>query len=201
MKRILLLAVALCSMSLFSCDNDQDQIELSPEELEIIKLEELIASQTDFDEDALIADLCKGSLKTDSEYYYKDGHFENERPISDGRVIARIFFADGTCRACCCVYPTGKLEYIYSPYYWRYDSATRSIITKYKYGDFNEDGELIYPEHSEKVLYYDAETHRLILEEEFGDDRRYYEKVRSSCYIDVDESERTRILELCSSEI
>lgn len=64
------MAAALGCMSLWSCDNEQDLDDLSPAELEILELEELISAQPRIDEEALVADLLKGTMQISSIYYF-----------------------------------------------------------------------------------------------------------------------------------
>lgn len=201
MKRIFLLAAALCCMLLYSCDNEQDLGNLSPIELEILELDNLIASQSSLDEDALLADLCRGTMKMTSHYIKENGTFD-ELLLDGGRCpcIQTIFFEDGTCRDCYSYNPIGEGGYplgredSYTKYDWKYDSDTRSIITKVLYYMISPEGEPIYfNDSSMKILYYNTENHSLILE---GQIFEYdSEVIRMSGYIDVDPAERERIIE------
>ncbi|MDE6139778.1 MAG: hypothetical protein K2F95_02370 [Alistipes sp.] len=207
MKRLLLLAVAMCCISLYSCDNDKDLSDLSPFELEVLELDNLIASQSGFDEDALIADLCKGTMKMTSHYNVENGEVKQfVSPSGFSRpCIQTLFFENGTCRECFTALTIGIgdnpsiKEDTYYECDWRYDSDTRSIIMHYNNYLTTVDGERIYfDDTSTKVLYYNTETHRLILEGHIYSYRRYI--IRMSGYIDVDPAERERIIEKYCNE-
>ncbi len=195
MKRIFLLAAALCCISLYSCDNEQDLDNLSPIELEILELDNLIASQSGFDEEALLADLNRGTMKMDSFYMKYNGKFE-DLDLCGGSCpgVRTVFFNDGTCRDCFSYVPledgipSGITSYSYDKYDWQYDSDTQSIITWGPYYNY-----LDQYEGSAKVLYYNAESHRLILEGHMFTFDQYI--TRMSGYIDVDPAERERIIE------
>ena len=214
MKRILFFAAALCSVLLCSCDNDNDAVELSPIELEIMELEELIASQTEIDEEALVADLCRGTVTVCSRYSYDNGVVEElELPYFDGYYIAEIFFADGTALSYSYTYALGPGRYTCRPFYWRYDSETQSLITKvdgYFYAPV-EDQKIEYEELSAKVRYYNTEDHRLILDGKYIEygymfthtEDGYVHSSRDTrllCHIDIDPAERERVLGLCDDQ-
>ncbi|MCX4262189.1 MAG: hypothetical protein OSJ31_04730 [Alistipes sp.] len=103
---IAMLAAAMCCMSLTACDNDNDSDKLSPVELEILELDELIASQPELDEEAFIADLLKGTMKMTSHYIMNNGKFE-ELLVDGGTIpcVQTVFFEDGTCRDCHTINP------------------------------------------------------------------------------------------------
>ncbi len=202
MKRIFLLAAALGCISLYSCDNDQDLSDLTPFELEVLELNNLIASQSNFDEEALLDDLCRGTMKMTSHYNVENGEVVEFKWPAGFNVpcLQTLFFADGTCRECYTEHTVGiggNPSVIEDTYYecdWRYDSDTRSIIMHYNNYLTSVDGERIYfDDTATKVLYYNTETHRLILEGHIYSYRRYV--IRMSGYIDVDPAERERIIE------
>lgn len=204
---ISMLAVAMCCMSLTACDNDNDSDKLSPVELEILELDELIASQPELDEEAFIADLLKGTMKMTSHYIMNNGKFE-ELLVDGGTIpcVQTVFFEDGTCRDCHTINPIGEngapSDWIdtYSEYDWRYDGDTRSVITHAAYDITSAEGEPIYYDESPmKVLYYNTDNNRLILEGSVFE--HVSETIRMSGYIDIDAAERERILEkYCDSK-
>ena len=192
MKRILLFSAALCCISLWSCNNDQGN--LSPEELEIIKLNELIASQSGFDEEALIKDLLNGVFISKTTFLYRNGKciassldlWCGVSPLPQ----PVVFFKDGTCKM-------GSLDPITLPELedstsievectWRYDSTTRSIIT-----DMAIVGtELIYT-YTAKILYY--KDHIIVWEGDIlgsigidADGEQWADYMRTSGYIDME---------------
>ena len=196
----------MCCISLVSCDNEMDSNELSPVELEILEMDNLIASQSGFDEEALIADLKRGTMKMTSTYFFIYGGYADPTTlgINGGRYIRAqiVLFMDKTCRDCFAAY-IPKRD-IYREYDWVYDTETRSITTHTSRYSITYDGQYEYKEDcSAKVLYYNAENHRLILE---GDMFNMavaawgIERVRMSGYIDVDPAERERILEKYCNE-
>lgn len=197
MKRIFLLAAALGCMSLYSCNNEQDLDNLSPIELEILELDNLIASQSGFDEEALLADLNRGTMKMDSFYIKYNGKFD-ELLLDGGHYpgVKTLFFDDGTCRDCFSYNEIGSLYtiYTYHKYDWQYDSDTRSIITWGPYYNHLDQSEGSVA----KVLYYNAENHRLILEGHIFFLNQYINRI--SGYIDVDPAERASVIEEYSSE-
>ena len=193
MKRLLLLAAAMCCISLVSCDNEMDSNELSPFELEVLELDNLIASQSGFDEEALIADLCNGTMKMQRWYEYNDDNISEIRLVGGhcaGDIV--IFFTEGICFDCYIsdLMPDMKSYPCNAQFSWRYDPTTKSLITK-------QQDDNIYSEGSAKVLYYNTEDHRLIIEGDFMhlESILKLERVRISGYIDVDPAERERIIE------
>ena len=198
---IAMLAAAMCCMSLTACDNDNDSDKLSPVESEILELDELIASQPELDEEAFIADLLKGTMKMTSHYIMNNGKFE-ELLVDGGTIpcVQTVFLEDGTCRDCHTINPIGENGApsgwidTYSEYDWRYDGDTRSVITHAAYDITSAEGEPIYyDESSMKVLYYNTDNNRLILEGSVFE--HVSETIRMSGYIDIDAAERERILE------
>ena len=205
MKRLLLLAAAMCCISLVSCENEQDLGKLSPEDLEILEMNELISSQSGFDEETLLADLLKGTMKISSWYEQRNGNWSTflleggAYPCSN-----TLFFEDGTCKDCHTINPIGENGTpsgwidTYAEYDWRYDSATQSIITKATYYIISPEGEPVYFEEcAMKILYYNTTDHRVILE---GLVFEGYYELRMSGYIDVDPAERERIIEKYCNE-
>ena len=194
MKRILLLVAAMCCISLVSCDNEQDLSDLSPVELEILELDNLIASQSGFDEQTLLADLLKGTMKMQHWYeYWNDGEItQNSMLGGPYPATLAIFFEDGTCWDCYSYWysssqPNPMHEPIHEQFTWEYDTATHSLIARNQYKQ----------ETIAKVLYYNTEDHRLIIEGYFMyfESMWKLEKVRISGYIDIDPAERERIIE------
>ena len=197
MKR-LLLAAAMCCISLVSCDNEPDFSDLSPLEWEILELDNLIASQSGFDEEALIADLTRGTMKINSHYILFDGSFDKCIIAGQYPGALSLFFDNGICKDCYNYIknnpdPNANGDLItgssYSEYDWKYDSDTYSIIT---YSPF------IGKETSAKILYYNTEDHRLILEGTIF--MLHNGTFRLSGYIDVDPAERERIIEKYCNE-
>ena len=193
MKRILLLAAAMCCISLVSCDNEQDLGKLSTEDLEILEMDELISSQSGFDETALISDLTRGTMKISSRYQYRDGKI-SMYSIDGMHLVAAttVFFDDGTCWDCFVSWSSNAIHNLFT---WRYDHSTLSLIT--------QDADHCYDECSAKVLYYNTENHYLIIEGNIANilsPQSKIEKVRLSGYIDVDPAERERIIEKYCNE-
>ncbi len=200
MKRIFFAAAVVCSISLWSCDNDQDNHELTPYEQEIFELDKLIASQSDFDEAALIADLTSGTMITKKNYYYSSEGPLGDLYINGGAIDEKIiFFENGTGKD----YYTSCIPgdtYHCSNFTWRYDSSTGSLITHRQGYDM---AGIYYDECSAKVLYYNSEDHFLILEGSFfcvyrRDDIVF--KTRMTFEIDPDPATREYAMGLCDNE-
>ncbi len=192
MKRIFLLAAALGCISLYSCDNEQDLDNLSPEELEIIDMNNLIVSQSGFNEEALLTDLKRGTMKMKSWYQYNNGSLS--RLFLVGGHLAggiAIFFDEGICFDCYDSdwFPETGSYPCREQFSWQYNPATQSFITQHSNNN--------YSECSAKILYYNTEDHRLIIEGDMFNliSTWKLEKVRISGYIDVDPAERERIIE------
>ena len=202
MKRIFLLAAALCCISLYSCDNEQDLDNLSPIELEILELDNLIASQSGFDEEALIADLKRGVMEASSTYeYYNDGTVDQCSIVGAhyaGQTV--VFFEDDTCWDCFSYWYSSSSstpldEPVHVQYTWRYDPETQSLVTEDRYNNIGDS--------VAKIVYYNAENHRLIIEGNifgFISPKWDIEKMRMSCLIDVDPAKRASVIEEYSSE-
>ena len=203
MKRILFFAAALCSMSLCSCDNDNEAVELSPLEMELFELDQLINSQSGFDEKTLLADLQSGTLHIDYEYrFFADGRLETDTPRGGlGTIqLGQVFCNNGKCYQV--VYDVDDSKYHAYPHDWSYDSATCSITTKWNSYRITYEGEYEYfDECTAKVLYYNAENHRLILDGDIFNKVRYlwgHARNRFSCHIDMDASAREELLGHCN---
>ncbi|MDE6862342.1 MAG: hypothetical protein K2J31_06365, partial [Alistipes sp.] len=199
MKRLLLLAAAMCCISLVSCDNEQDLGKFSPEDLEILEMNELISSQSGFDEEALVADLLNGTMKMTAHYLMIDGKAEKAIPMGGpSPCIQTLFFEDGTCKDCRTINPIGENGTpsgwidTYAEYDWRYDSSSHSIITHDTSYGISYDGTILYHDECRiKVLYYNTDNHRLILEGHiFNLDAHI---IRMTGYIDIDPAECERI--------
>ncbi len=162
MKRMLLL-VAICLAGLQACDNTE-QKQLTPIETEILEIEGLIASQaeTGFDEQELLSDIKAGTLTKTSYFHYKNGEIVQssyDNYIGSQWDAPYIFLDDGTCRHCC-GFPDPINPYKYINYAWQYNQKTKSIETRlYNFED----------KFTAKVLYYNKESGKLILEGNFCD--------------------------------
>ncbi len=166
MKRLLLL-VAICLAGLQACDNIEQE-QLTPMEIEILEIDDLIASQaeTGFDEQDLLSDLKSGTVIKTSLFDYKNGEivassYDYDDPSKGWKGIVwrktYIFSEDGLCRKCSRGNAPDMDDYFYTSFDWKYNPQTKSIETK-----FNElDGDFSF---SAKVLYYNKESGKLILE-------------------------------------
>ncbi len=162
MKRALLL-VAICLAGLQACDNIEQE-QLTPMEIEILEIDDLIASQaeTGFDEQELLNDLKTGTINETAYFQYKNGKLvQSSYDDIDGKVIPHyIFLSDGTCRKCFIQGAFSNIlgtSFAYINFDWEYNPQTKSIETK-----FNElDGDFSF---SAKVVYYNKESGKLILE-------------------------------------
>ena len=100
MKRVLLL-VAICLAGLQACDNNEQE-QLTPQEQELMEINNLIASQTvsGFDEQALLNDLKNGIMIPVSKYQlYPNGELCLYYPLDHVyRPAPMAFFDDGTCQ-------------------------------------------------------------------------------------------------------
>jgi len=203
MKRIFFAVAAICSMSLWSCDNDLDNNELTPVEQEMLKLDEMIASQSGFDEAALLADLTNGTMIWKKIYYYSsEGSLVDEDMDGDARNQGSVFFEDGTGADYWFLGPNFP-DPVCKDFTWRYDSSISSLITHDPGYSMTYDGEYIYyDECSAKVLYYNSEDHCLILEGALFNTPFLGNtaKARMVYYIDLDPATRERVLELCDNE-
>ncbi len=203
MKRILFFAAALCCMSLYSCDNDNEAVELSPLEMELFELDQLINSQSGFDEETLLADLQSGTLHIDYEYrFFADGRLDDAIPMGGSaiRQLGKVFCNNGKCYQI--VYDVYNSEHHAYSHDWSYDSATCSITTKWNGYRITYEGEYVYfDECTAKVLYYNAEDHKLILDGDIFNKvfhKRGHARNRFLCHIDMDASAREELLSHCN---
>jgi len=202
MKRALLL-VAICLAGLQACDNNEQE-QLTPQEQELMEINNLIASQTvsGFDEQALLNDLKNGIMIPVSKYQlYPNGELCLYYPLDCVyRPTTMAFFDDGTCQefyacnpvACKEIVPDDETIYpdyfcyCHNDYTWEYNPATKSLLTQNIYYKNSPS--------SAKVMYYDSVTHKLIIKGNlctYNDPSTY---MLAICYIDTNSNIRDTYL-------
>ncbi len=159
-------SIAMCC-AFAACSTEEDNVELTPMEQELLEIDELTASQSpeDIDDNALVADLTTGYFKA-KWYTLRDGKWYDSYNIIGGSTSRHlIFMDDNTVRE---LYDESTLDIrlplllyfcslgftgFYDEYKWNYDPETNTL---------SFDGDRSFMCSKAVVRYY--KDHRIIMD-------------------------------------